>query len=254
MGSGTNIAHQTTVQLRLVLRAGSALLLTSLPAWSAPSGAASDDSPVAVPAQSAQAEATTSGPTDAAVPVNPPVVPSDPYAPWREHPLAFEAHLGIATPIGGMGAMVRYSLVPPFALGCGAGTNLVGLEVACNARLTWIGENQKATFFAVGVSGGPHLQTDTTQFGAFALVLAPLTQTREDSPPAPLRYKRAFWVNFEIGREKRKLSGLVAGIYLGGAFLLNPGDGYASTSDGYYGTVKPTHLMAYAGFDLGQAL
>lgn len=136
---------------------------------------------------------------------------------WGKNPFSLELHAGIATPLGAVGLMASYSFVPWVALACGAGTNFEGPQFACLARGRLILRETRALYLGAGLSGGPHIQTEVTGFGVFGLLLAPMTQMREDLPPAPLHWDFAEWGNFEFGYESRK--GLVFSTYAGLAFI-----------------------------------
>lgn len=167
---------------------------------------------------------------------------------WSEHPFAFEFHAGIATPVGSAGLMASYAIVPTWTIACGAGTNFVGLEVACLLRARTILSSTRAIYLAAGVSGGPHVQSDTSRSGALSLITGVFSQMREDRPPAPLHWDIARWVNVEFGYESRKA--IVFSPYAGLAILTNPRGFWISPESTYSPPLEPVQFMLYAGVAL----
>jgi hypothetical protein len=182
--------------------------------------------------------------------------PVDPWGAWRTRRLTLEADLGIAAPLGGVGFYADYALATRLSVGCGVGTNFIGPEGACMARARLFERKRSAFYFGVGVSGGPHRQSDVSRLGLLAIPLAPLTQIREDLPPAPRDWDFAKWANFEIGFDTRWEKGGTMRAYLGIAALLNPGGSTTAPPDdkSYYGTVDTAKMLLYAGIGFGRAL
>ncbi len=130
--------------------------------------------------------------------------------------LAIEAHLGFATPVGALGAVVEYSVTPFLGLGAGFGVGS-GPEDGNNlhgALLTrfrpFRGKTNALELGAAYSFGG---------FRKFELNIG-------DSPPPNVadRADWAHWAQFDIGWEHRAEKGFLMRLSLGGAVLLDPAD------------------------------
>lgn len=177
-------------------------------------------------------------------------------SPFAARPWLLEAQLGIAMPTGIAGAFLDYSILPALSLAAGAGTNLVGFEVAAELRLRAELRPGHALTLAGGYSLGPHTQTRATQLGVFSLLFGPMTSMGEPQFPSAYRWDLARWVNVSVGYERRKPSGFSVRVFGGPAFLMNPEDGRPSETE------NPRQLLAFerlatlvfAGLAMGHAL
>ena len=184
-------------------------------------------------------------------PSTPPIIPSSPMAEFAAHPLTLEARFGLGTPTGVLGAAVTYSPVPAFGFECGAGTNTVGLQLACSLRgrfvlpardrslgLDWA----RAFTLSSGFSGGRYADTHVFQ-----------ELTAVDGPGvAELDFARAYWWNTDIGVEWRD-GAFVSRFSIGVALLLNP-KAYTVFKRDSESSVEPASTtLAYVQFGLGGA-
>jgi hypothetical protein len=126
-------------------------------------------------------------------------------SPWDEfaaRPFTLEARYGLGSPVGFIGVAAELSPVPALALGCGAGTNLVGLQLACwlsgrvvlRSREHALGvEWARAITLSSGFSEGSYVQR------ANVFENLPI-----DGPGTASRnYSRAYWWNTDIGFEEK---------------------------------------------------
>lgn len=181
-------------------------------------------------------------------PVSPAPSPADEFA---AHPLTLEARLGLGTPTGVLGVAVTYSPVPAFGFECGAGTNTLGLQLACSLRgrvvlgarepslgLSWA----RALTLTSGFSGGRYADTHVFE-----------RMTAVDGPgPAELDFARAYWWNTDLGVEWRD-GAFVSRFAVGVALLLNP-NAYTVFKKDSESRVEPASTtLLYFGFGLGGA-
>ena len=172
--------------------------------------------------------------------------------PWEMHPLALELHLGVATPVGAAGAMVDGSLADWLSIGCGAGTNFIGVEGACGFRLRYVYRPTSGVYLGFGLSTGPHSQSHGSRLGLL-FPLAPLGRVHGEREHGFVRYSFAQWENFEFGVEERRASGFHARAYVGLAHMLNPEEGRRHhVSPGDLGLKVMTELL-YGGAAVGRA-
>lgn len=180
---------------------------------------------------------------------------------WQERPWALEVELGIATPVGMAGLMLDYSLFDWVSLGCGGGTNLYvdtalhGLEGACMLHLRPIKGRERAFSVGLGASIASFRKTELTGMGAFGLFLGGLTQIREGPGPVGRTWDVAYFVNLEVGYERRSPEGPVFRVYGGIAELANPADGVPDepVSPSADGIVSRETTLFYAGVAFGRA-
>jgi hypothetical protein len=175
-------------------------------------------------------------------------------SPWHEfaaRPFTLEARYGVGTPIGFIGVAGELSPVPALAFGCGAGTNLVGLQLACwlsgrivlRSRERAFGvEWARAITLSSGFSEGRYVQANV--FGNLTAVDGPGTASRD--------YARAYWWNSDIGLEERH-KGLVLRLSLGVALLLNPSAGVLDQSSRDARVEPISHTLFYLAGGLGFA-
>jgi hypothetical protein len=137
--------------------------------------------------------------------------------------LAFEAHLGIATPVGSLGFVTEYAVHPVIGLGAGLGVgsgprNGNKLHGALVARVRPMRRKGNALVFGAAYSFGG--------FERFGLHLGD-----GDPPPVADRADWAHWAQLDIGWERRAEKGFLIRITAGGAVLLNPADLVCTQSD-----------------------
>jgi hypothetical protein len=173
-------------------------------------------------------------------------VPRDEFA---ARPVTIESRLGFGIPTGLFGGALSYSPVPEVGLECGAGTNTVGLQLACGLRgrlvlgasRNWDAGVSRAFTLTSGFSTGPYV--DNHDFAKLTWV---------DGPgPASRSYQRAYWWNTDVGAEGRYES-LVLRVFVGAALLLNPGSGTDLVTDGAY-VQRPSTSLFYFGIGVGLA-
>jgi hypothetical protein len=189
--------------------------------------------------------------------IPPTPLPADPtHSPAEElaaRPVTIEARLGIGAPTGVLGLAVTYSPVPALGFDCGAGTNLLGLQLACSVRGRFVlGSRSKslgrdwsrALTLSSGFSAGRH--DDMHWFARL---------TAADGPdPAELHFARAYWWNTDLGAELR-YGAFVQRVVVGVALLLNPHAYTIDKSEIDSGSrVEPVSTMVvYFGLGLGGA-
>jgi len=180
-----------------------------------------------------------------------PILPPSPAAEFAAHPITLEARFGLGTPTGVLGAAVSYSPVPAFGFECGAGTNTIGLQLACSLRgrfvfatrerslgLNWA----RALTLTSGFSGGRY--ADRHVFEQLTAVDGPGV--------AELDFARAYWWNTDLGVEWRD-GAFVSRFTVGVALLLNP-DAYTVFKRESESRVEPASTtLLYFGFGLGGA-
>ncbi len=141
---------------------------------------------------------------------------------WQSHPVALEAHLGIATPVGAIGMMLDVAPVSWLSLSCGFGVSTGGVQTACMGRPRLVIRRSMGVHVGAGASMGAHEQNDLGSYGVFGVPLAFLFGGGE-SPPDYTTYtwERTYWTNFEGGFEKRWDDGFALRGYIGLAHMLN---------------------------------
>lgn len=176
--------------------------------------------------------------------------------PWQHRPFAFDAVVGIATPYGLAGLSAEYAPIEHLSFGGGVGTNLFGWQLAGMARLRFTPQQQSSIYTGLGYSQGKHQQWDGNHDGVFSLLTGPWTSMGHDTRRGRT-WETARWLNVELGFERRRPRALDLRLFLGGAFLLNPGAGVAderSNSDDRSEVVPLRGVMIYAGMALGLAI
>jgi hypothetical protein len=141
---------------------------------------------------------------------------------WEAHPVALEAHAGIATPVGALGVMVDVAPASWVSVGCGTGLSLGGLQLACMMRPRFVFKRNMGVHLGVGASMGPHEQGENTSLGAlgaFTGVMSGMAHSATDY--SQYTWERAYWTNFEVGFERRLTGGLCLRSYAGLAHMLN---------------------------------
>jgi hypothetical protein len=172
--------------------------------------------------------------------------------------VALEAHLGVATPTGTLGAVLDVSASRWISFGCGAGTDFEGLQVACMVRPRFAFHPNKAIYAGVGGAMGPHAQSQLSSLGALAIAVAPLASNSESEPRrAEYFWDRAYWVTSEVGYEGRLTSGMTFRGYLGLRWMQNFAD-YEYVEDDRPNVAQteagaPHASMLYAGAAIGYA-
>jgi hypothetical protein len=135
--------------------------------------------------------------------------------------LAFEAHFGLATPMGEFGIATEYSVHPLLGLGAGIGVG-VGLDSGPDQRNTLHGA-LLARFRPLRGKKNAMVFGAAYSFGGFQRFGYP---NDESNPPPPLadRSDWAHWAQFDVGWERRAGTGFLIRMSVGGAVLLNPAD------------------------------
>jgi hypothetical protein len=102
---------------------------------------------------------------------------------WEQRPLSLTLHMGVGTPLGGLGVEVEHSVTRNLALHGGVGMGRGGAQVAAGARFRHNASRTLSMGFGVGVSGGDY---------------------HELSFHAPgYEWKDTIWINAEVFVEKR---------------------------------------------------
>ena len=179
-----------------------------------------------------------------------------PEDPWRDRPLAFFAHLGLATPVGLAGIGVDYSL-SFLSVEAAIGSNITGPQLALTTRfrLARIGAARTSAFYVgAGASGGPHFQNEANGDGVFSFFTGPLHSICDSCAEVDYRWDVAYWANVEIGIDSRATNGFSVRPYLGLTRLLNETPTTTDVREGPISKVPVSTLMAYAGVAIGFAL
>jgi len=176
--------------------------------------------------------------------------------PWRRRPFAADAVIGIATPWGLAGLSAEYAPIEHLSVGGGVGTNLLGWQIAGMGRLRFTPEQRTSLYAGAGYSQGKHEQSDGNRDGVFSLLTGPW-QSMGHNTRRGHDWKTARWLNVELGYERRYEGGVDLRLFIGSAFLLNPGAGVAeapfNSSD--QSELSPVRgVLIYAGTALGCAL
>lgn len=164
-----------------------------------------------------------------------------------KHPLTLSLDLGIAMPVGAAGVTLEYAPIRALGFGCGVGTNLVGVEVACGARGRLVLNNSYSLTLASGLSGGRHVQNESTRLGLFGLVLGPLMQSGH-STYLERTWQRAYWWYGDIGIENRVSDRVFSRVFVGASLLTNPGQGVlAAPRDSHDEATTLASVLVYGG-------
>jgi hypothetical protein len=128
---------------------------------------------------------------------------------WAQRPRSILVHLGIATPVGNLGAMFDWAFHPAFSLSGGLGMSSdSGLQTAAMLRAR-LPLRVVAPYLAGGVSEGRyHWQEIDAYFDTCSCAA-------KDSP-------LAWWANAEVGLEGIAAAGFTGRLYLGYGHMLNP--------------------------------
>ena len=178
----------------------------------------------------------------------------EPYHAWRERPLAVDATLGIATPLGLAGVSAEYAPFEYASFGAGVGTNLIGWQLAAMGRARYTPEEGQTLYVGAGYSQGRHSQSEGNRDGLFSLVLGPLSAMGHN-PKRGHDWRTARWLNLEAGQERRTAGGLDVRGFIGCAILLNRDAGIPAPPDNNQSALLPVReLMLFAGAAIGFAL
>jgi hypothetical protein len=193
-------------------------------------------------------------PREPTTPVTAPADPTPSPAPLEEfaaRPVTLEARFGLGAPTGLLGLAVTYSPLPAFGFDCGAGTNTLGLQLACSVRGRLVLSSRERSFgldwaraltLSSGFSGGRYV--DSHFFEQLTAVDGPR--------PAELHFARAYWWNADLGAEWRD-GAFVLRVFVGVALLLNP-NAYAIVKREIESRVEPASTtLLYFGLGLGGA-
>lgn len=136
-------------------------------------------------------------------------------SPWVTRPWALELTLGIATPLGFVGASVERSF-GSLATSLGVGTNLNGIEGALQTRFLFH-DSSPSVYVGVSASLGRHVQNGTGE-GVPALFTRPLGANDHSGVHVRHEWRVAPWANLEVGIERR--SGTTMSRYFTGIAVL----------------------------------
>jgi hypothetical protein len=146
-----------------------------------------------------------------------------PSGQWAERRFALDGNVGLATPLGELGAWLDYAPASWLSLAVGAGANPHGLQLAGAARLRLSPQRQASPFLGAGYSQGPFEQGIGTRYGLLSAAVYELQQLRDNNRPTPWHHwDRARWLNLELGGEERLPRGFDARGFAGVGLLLNP--------------------------------
>jgi hypothetical protein len=176
---------------------------------------------------------------------------------WASRRFSVELDLGLATPVGFAGVMLDVALVRWASIGCGVGTTLIALELACMSHVRVLTSPEEAFSFGAGLSVGRYVQTRATRYGALNPLLGTLGSIgHAGSWPSEYEWKKALWLNVEAGYEWRFDSGFTWRVYAGLSTILNPNDAEPHPSEpspGQSGTYDHSNIMPYLGGAWGYA-
>jgi hypothetical protein len=163
------------------------------------------------------------------------------------HPLTLSLDLGIAMPVGAAGVTLEYSPIRALGFGCGVGTNLVGVEVACGVRGRLVTKKSYSFTLSSGLSEGRHVQNESTRLGLFGLVLGPLMQSGHTTY-LERTWQHAYWWYGDIGIENRGSDRLFSRVFVGASLLANPGQGVLAAPRDSHDTATPlASVLVYGG-------
>ena len=157
---------------------------------------------------------------------------------WLARPLVVEAQLAGSGPLGTAGAAIEYTPIAGATISGGVGLGQGRAQAAILPRLHQPLTETLGIGIGAGISVGP-----SGPDGRDALRRV-FCASCGDLPERT--YALAWWGNAEISLEERRPWGLVWRLFVGGARILNPGDGVCAPG----GCVDhPTEI--YAGAALG---
>ncbi len=145
------------------------------------------------------------------------------YSGWAERRLALDANVGLATPLGLLGVSLEYAPIRWVSLGAGVGTNLEGPQFAGMLRVRFTPNRPTSLFVGGGYSQGRFSQGLLTRYGMLSIPQGVLDAGGERPATPWRRWKRARWLNLELGGEKRSDGGFDVRGFGGVALLLNSG-------------------------------
>ena len=177
----------------------------------------------------------------------------EPHSPWAAKPFAIDLHLGIATPLGGVGISTEYAVIPALSLSAGVGASGSGWQAAGMLRARFTPYRPRSLFVGAGYSQGRHEQSPANRYGAFSFVSV-LSAMGHDAPARGHVWEPARWLNLEFGGEKRAASGVDLRGTGGVTILLNPGDAAVVGPVGPDDRIDDIgHWMVYGGLAVGLA-
>lgn len=167
----------------------------------------------------------------------------EPISPRLAHPLAFDAHLGLGTPLGFGGGSFDYSASRWFGVMAGIGVGDIGPQFAIMPRAQIL-MDRLGLHVGAGVSGGP----DRWDEGFIAMMHGGVAK----------RSTFAMWANGQIGTDYQFESQWRIGGYVGGTMLLNPSSYECSDETSHHCTVDHaddpgTEIYPYLGISTGYA-
>ena len=177
-----------------------------------------------------------------------------PPHPWRERPLAVNATIGVAQPLGLLGISAEYAPFEYLSLGGGVGSNLLGWQLAGMARARFTPEDQSSLYVGASYSQGRHNQGEGNRDGVFSVFVGPLASMGHN-PRRGHDWQTARWLNVELGHERRAQNGFDLRVFAGFAFLLNAAAGVPDPPDNNQSPLLAVRdWMLYAGTSFGFAL
>lgn len=165
--------------------------------------------------------------------------------PFEARRLSLEVRLGLATPTGWYGAAVEYSLLPEFALGCGAGNSSLSLEPGCWARARLLIDANKAYTLASGFSTASY----NGNGGSVEDLFSPFVGQIHESQAMNFHVAHALWWNTDVGYEYRRRA-YVFRAFVGAAVFVNRNDAVSNSPNL---TASPLFATMYLGFGFGFA-
>jgi len=174
---------------------------------------------------------------------------------WTQRRVAFDAHLGMGTPLGLLGGSLEVTPVAALTVGAGVGTSAFGPQVAGLVRLRTAPRREGSFYVGGGYSQGRYEQGLSNRYGIFS-TFDGIFESMGEHPPTPWRsWQTARWLNLEIGADTRRASGLDARGFLGIANLLNPNQN--ELTDDELGAPSPLNVVPwviYCGMAIGYSL
>jgi hypothetical protein len=166
------------------------------------------------------------------------IASTSPPSAWLARPMSIEAQLGAGAPLGMPGVALGYTPLSWATIAGGVGLAQGHVQGAIVPRFHQpLGETfalsigAGASFGAAGGGGGDSLR------GVFCVSCSGVTERS---------YALAWWGNAELSLEERRPWGLEWRVFVGGARLLNPGEGTCSTS-----ACADSRLVMYVGLGVG---
>jgi hypothetical protein len=163
-----------------------------------------------------------------------------PTSPWLARPLSVETQLGDSAPLGTAGATIGYSPVPWATIGAGVGLEQRHVQLAVIPRVHQLLSETLALSVGAGISAGA--SSDAGRDDLRHTLCMSCSEAHERT------FALAWWGNAELSLEDREPWGLAWRFFVGGARVLNPGDG---TCPSGAGTCDDHRVVVYTGIGVG---